>query len=71
VKKIIPTDKAVTKWTLDPFFEIADIDSDDNVFPREPEQASRFQLFKAQGTKVLNPMQVQKQSKAGAVQGGK
>lgn len=71
VKKIIPTDKVVTKWTLDPFFEIADIDTDDNIFPREPEQASRFQLFKGQGNRTPNPMQVQKQLKAGAVQGGK
>ena len=71
VKKIIPTDKVVAKWTLDPFFEIADIDTDDNIFPREPEQASRFQLFKGQGNRTLNPMQVQKQLKSGAVQGGK
>lgn len=48
IKKVIPTDKKVAKWTLDPFLEIADIDTEDNAFPREPEQPSRFQVFKAQ-----------------------
>ena len=69
IKKVIPTDKKVAKWTLDPFLEIADIETEDNVFPREPEQPSRFQVFKAQRQVAPNPMQ--QQQKAGAVQGAK
>lgn len=74
-KKIIPTSKKVVKWTLDPFFEIADIDTDDNAFPREPAQPTRVQLFKAQPRSYgggLNPMQeAQNAKKAGAVTGSK
>jgi hypothetical protein len=69
IKKVIPTDKKVAKWTLDPFLEIADIETEDNVFPREPEQPSRFQVFKGQRQPQSNPMQ--QQQKAGAVQGAK
>jgi hypothetical protein len=71
VKKVIPTDKKVAKWILDPFLETADIDTEDNGFPREPEQPSRFQVFKGQRPSQPNPMQQQKQSQGGAVQGGK
>ena len=74
-KKIIPTSKKVVKWTLDPFFEIADIDTDDNAYPREPAQPTRVQLFKAQPRSYgggLNPMQeAQNAKKAGAVTGSK
>jgi hypothetical protein len=71
IKKVIPTDKKVTKWTLDPFFETADIDTKSNSFPREPEQPTRFQVFKQNRPAQPNPMQQQKQVQAGAVQGAK
>lgn len=74
-KKIIPTSKKVVKWTLDPFYEIADIDTDDNSYPREPAQPTRVQLFKAQPRSYgggQNPMQeAQNAKKAGAVTGSK
>lgn len=75
-KKIIPTSKKVVKWTLDPFFEIADIDTDDNAFPREPAQPTRVQLFKMQGRTYgggPNPMQEAQNAKPvpGAVTGSK
>ena len=74
-KKIIPTSKKVVKWTLDPYYEIADIDTDDNAFPREPAQPTRVQLFKAQPRSYgggRNPMQeAQNAKKAGAVTGSK
>jgi hypothetical protein len=69
-EKVIPTDKKVAKWVLDPFYEIADIDTNNNAFPREPEQPTRFQVFKGQRQSMPNPMQQQKQA-AGAVQGAK
>jgi Peptidase family M1 domain len=74
-KKIIPTTKKVVKWTLDPYFEIADIDTEDNAYPREPAQPTRVQLFKAQPRSYgggQNPMQeAQNAKKAGAVTGSK
>ncbi len=71
VKKVIPTDKKVTKWTLDPFFEIADIDTEDNAFPREPAQPTRFQVFKGQRPPQPNPMQEAQKKSGSAVQGAK
>ena len=71
IKKVIPTDKKVKKWTLDPFLEIADIDTENNAFPREAVQPTRFQVQKNGFQRPPNPMQVQKQNGAGAVQGAK
>lgn len=71
VKKIIPTEKKVSKWILDPYYEIADINTEDNAFPREPAQPTRVQLFK-QGRPNMgpNPMQeAQRRNGAGAVTG--
>ena len=64
----------MVQWTLDPFREIADIDDEDNSFPRQPAQPTRFQLFKGQGgfQRGPNPMREAQQSqpqKAGQ-QGG-
>jgi hypothetical protein len=75
-KKIIPTSKKVVKWTLDPYYEIADIDTDDNAFPREPAKPTKVQLFKEQKRSYSldrNPMQDAKKAKeaAGAVTGSK
>ena len=74
-KKIIPTTKKVVKWTLDPYFEIADIDTEENAYPREPAQPTRVQLFKAQPRSYSggqNPMQEAKnEKKSGAVTGSK
>lgn len=72
IKKVIPTDKKVVKWTLDPFYEIADIDTEDNAFPREPAQPTRVQLFKMQRNAAPNPMQQQNQRNgAGAISGAR
>ncbi len=62
IKKVIATTKKVKQWTLDPFYEIADINTEDNSFPRVA-QPSRFQLFKQQNraTGIPNPMQQQRQ----------
>jgi len=72
VRKVIATDKKVVQWTLDPFQEIADIDSENNSFPRRS-QPSRFQLFKQQqATRPKNPMQQQKEAtQPPATQGGR
>lgn len=69
VKKIIPTKKRVTQWTLDPFFEIADIDTSNNAFPRQPAEPTKFQLFKFNFPRQRNPMQEANRQGPGAVQG--
>ncbi|RRB03875.1 M1 family metallopeptidase [Larkinella rosea] len=66
INKVIATSKKVTQWTLDPFQEIADIDTENNSFPRVS-NPTRFQLFKQQGTgrgaaQGPNPMQQQQRS---------
>jgi Peptidase family M1 domain len=72
ISKTIPTTKKVAKWKLDPYFEIADIDTANNAFPKEPEEPSRFQLIKQQSFNRgggSNPMQEAKKEQAGAVGG--
>jgi hypothetical protein len=70
ITKAIPTKKKVKKFTLDPYFEIADIDTANNAYPREPEAPTKFQLMKARtfggGT---NPMQEAQKEKAAGVSG--
>ncbi|MBC7571925.1 MAG: M1 family metallopeptidase [Spirosoma sp.] len=64
INKVIATNKKVKQWTLDPFFEIADIDTADNSFP-PVSKPSRFQLYKQQqrgAGQGPNPMQQQRQT---------
>ncbi|MBA4852837.1 M1 family metallopeptidase [Emticicia sp. BO119] len=71
IKKTLPTTKKVTKFTLDPFYETADIDTANNSFPREPEQPTRFQAFKQRsffGAQGPNPMQQAKKNQPSGVQ---
>ncbi len=61
IKKTIPTTKKVAKFKLDPYFELPDIDSSDNSFPKEPEKPTKFQLIKQRTMpSALNPMQESK-----------
>jgi len=64
IKKVIPTTKKVVSWTLDPYQEIAEIDTENNSFPRTS-KPTRFQLFRQQqgrfGPQGPNPMQQQRQ----------
>lgn len=55
VTKLLLTEKEVASITLDPYLETADIDLDNNHWPRRP-VPSRFQLFKSQGRPGENPM---------------
>lgn len=48
VTKLLITEKPIVSITLDPHLETADIDLDNNHWPRRP-VPSRFQLFKSQG----------------------
>lgn len=70
IKKTITTSKKVAKFKLDPYFELPDIDDSDNVFPREPEKPTKFQLMKQQSQRpTTNPMQDARKNEAGAVGG--
>ncbi|WP_420151287.1 M1 family metallopeptidase [Spirosoma sp.] len=61
IQKVIATSKKVKQWTLDPFYEIADINTSDNSFPPIT-QPTRFQLFRQrQRGAEPNPMQQQRQ----------
>ena len=69
IKKTLPTTKKVRKFTLDPFYEIADIDTANNAFPREPEHPTKFQVFKQRAFQQgPNPMQQAKQNQPSGVQ---
>jgi len=61
VFKILPTNKKVKTFTLDPFQETADINTENNSFPRQP-TPTRFQLYKQKRSATPNPMQQQKAS---------
>ena len=74
IRKIIPTNKKVVQWTLDPFMEIADVDTENNSYPRQAAQPTRFQMFQRQQNarpQQSNPMQQQRQQNSGAIQGGR
>ena len=62
VSKVVATNKKVKQWTLDPFMEIADIDTENNSFPRVS-APNRFQLYRQQQrSRGENPMQQQRQA---------
>ncbi|WP_221389976.1 M1 family metallopeptidase [Dyadobacter sp. NIV53] len=64
INKVITTKKKVVQWTLDPYFQIADIDTENNSFPRVA-KPTRFQIFKQQQRKNPNPMQAEGAGKIG------
>ncbi|MFN3784524.1 MAG: M1 family metallopeptidase [Spirosomataceae bacterium] len=69
ISKTISTTKKVKKFVLDPYYETADIDTSNNAFPREPEQPTKFQLFKQRGYNPgPNPMQEAKKTQGAATQ---
>lgn len=69
IQKVISTKKKVKQWTLDPYQEIADIDTEDNSFPPVA-KPTRFQLYKQQQLqRPLNPMQAE-QKQTGAAKLG-
>jgi hypothetical protein len=65
INKVISTQKKVVQWTLDPYFQIADIDTANNSFPRIA-KPTRFQIFKQQQLRrPANPMQSEGAGKLG------
>jgi len=64
VTKVITSDKEVVSIVLDPFLETADIDTDNNYYPRR-NNLSRFETFKRniQQQRKDNPMQIDRAEK--------
>ena len=57
ISKVFPRTKKVVKVELDPYLELADTDTSNNVYPPE-ESTSRFDLFKNKRDRTReNPMQ--------------
>jgi hypothetical protein len=62
VTKVFVTDAPVSRITLDPMLETADVDMSDNYWPVRP-RPTRFELFKSEGrsrwgsSNRENPMQ--------------
>ena len=58
ITKVEVSDKKIVSFILDPFLETADIDTENNYFPRQL-QPDRFEIFKSKssGKTPENPMQ--------------
>jgi hypothetical protein len=55
IKKVVPTEKKVVNVILDPFLEIADVNTSDNFYPPKQE-VDRFDVFRQRSSNE-NPMQ--------------
>lgn len=64
ITKVFRSPKEVTKFILDPYLETADINTEDNHYPRVKEEPSRFEVFKQQQGPRENEMQRAKRAKA-------
>ena len=64
IKKVFATDKDVKEIILDPYLETADVDRNNNYFPKREEQ-NRFEMFKnkQQRGPRENPMQRDRRAK--------
>jgi hypothetical protein len=59
ITKVFALEKEVTQIILDPYQETADVDTENNYFPRQ-QSLSKFDLFKAKTLPSPNPMQKNK-----------
>ena len=72
--KVFAFEKPLKQVVLDPFLETADVDTENNYFPRQV-QPSRFEIFKSRFSGARgqstgeNPMQQQKREQQNGVQG--
>ncbi len=63
ITKVHASDKKINKIILDPYLETADIDTENNFYPKE-EQSTKFEIFKRTSSQrsQLNPMQKSKRN---------
>ena len=63
-QKVFVKEKVVTQIQVDPYLQTADIDTDNNSWPKAEPKPTRFQVFKEQQSiKQPNPMQKAKAGK--------
>lgn len=63
ITKVFPTDQEVEKIVLDPYLEIADVNTDDNSYPRE-RTPSRFEAFKNKKPRATRENAMQRANRA-------
>lgn len=68
ISKVFAMNKKIKSVNIDPLLETADIDTENNSFPRKP-KPSRFEVFKQKQPGNENPMQRKKREEAGKQQG--
>jgi aminopeptidase N len=68
ISKVFAMSKKIKSVNLDPLLETADIDTENNSFPRKP-KPSRLEVFKQKQPAGENPMQRKKREDAGKQQG--
>lgn len=62
ITKVHPSDQKISRIILDPFLETADIDSENNYYPRE-EQFNKFEIFKRSNQRQVQENPMQKEAK--------
>lgn len=62
ITKVHPSDQKISRIILDPFLETADIDSENNYYPRE-EQFNKFEIFKRSNQRQAQENPMQKEAK--------
>ena len=68
ISKVFAMNKKIKSVNIDPLLETADIDIENNSFPRKP-KPSRFEVFKQKQPANENPMQRKKREESGKQQG--
>ena len=68
ISKVFALNKKLKSVNLDPLLETADIDTENNSFPRKP-KPSRFEIFKQKRPAIENPMQRKKREEGAKAQG--
>lgn len=65
ITKVFPMKKRVKEIVLDPFLETADVDTQNNYYPKRQQEPSRFDVFKSQQYQGRqNPMQKAKKTRS-------
>jgi hypothetical protein len=64
ITKVFRTPKEVKRIILDPYLETADVNNEDNFYPRQQQEPSRFELFKQQQQRPAEENEMQRAKRA-------
>ncbi len=64
ITKVFRTPKEVKRIILDPYLETADVNGEDNFYPRQQQEPSRFELFKQQQQRPAGENEMQRAKRA-------